>query len=304
MAPPSFGPPGYTIPQRYMNRTPPPDGADTNTRPYLIFFSYMLTCFSVSVFIIQRIVKKNTVLKKSTILTPPPRKQVWLFSALAAGSLLTTWGFMIQYFNVSYKTWLMWRSYYELDPHHRHWGLWLRETSLFHEAWELVVFRNKFVSSYVDIEPTDAVSVIYQTPAIKLDQPMAPESGLDEHYWYHSTDFMPVLLIPHVALLVTPFARALVPENWFPENDLAFEDKVFGYMWALTLGNAALMMLKTTYAAVSYGGFVGIQNALLEHPAVSSVGFDVIFCWITWICWYITRGEDVGSFTKEPIKRL
>jgi hypothetical protein len=139
MAPPSFGPPGYSIPQRYMNRTPPPEGADTNTRPYLIFFSYMLTCFGVSVLIIRRIIKKNAVLKKSTTASLPPSQHVWLFSALAAGSLLTTWSFMVQYFNVSYKTWLMWRSYYELDPHHRHWGLWLRETSLFHEAWELVV---------------------------------------------------------------------------------------------------------------------------------------------------------------------
>lgn len=115
---------------------------------------------------------------------------------------------------------------------------------------------------------------------------------------------MPVLLIPHVALLVAPFTRALVPEQWFPENGVAFDAKVSGYMWALTLGNAALMMVKTTYAAVSYGGFVGIQNALLEHPAVSSVGFDVIFCWITWICWYMTRGGGVGSVAKEPIKRL
>jgi hypothetical protein len=142
MAPPSFGPPGYTIPQRFMNRTPPPDGADTNTRPYLIFFSYMLTCFGVSVFIIQRIAKKHWRLKKSTTANPPPGKDVWIFSALAVGSLLTTWTFMFKYFNVSYKTWLMWRSYYELDPHQRHWGLWLKETSLFHEAWELVVVGN------------------------------------------------------------------------------------------------------------------------------------------------------------------
>jgi hypothetical protein len=115
---------------------------------------------------------------------------------------------------------------------------------------------------------------------------------------------MPVLLIPHVALLFAPFARALVPEQWFLENNVTFDDKVFGYMWALTLGNAALMMLKTTYTAVAYGGFIGIQNALLEHPAVSSVGFDVIFCWITWTCWYMTRGGVVGSVAKEPIKRL
>jgi hypothetical protein len=121
----------------------------------------------------------------------------------------------------------------------------------------------------------------------------------DEHYWHHSTDFLPVLLIPHVALLVPPFARALVPAKYMPENSTSFEDKTYNYMWALTLGNAALMMMKTTYAAVSYGGFRGIQSALLEHPAASSVGFDVVFCWITWICWYSTQGVNSGSATRK-----
>jgi hypothetical protein len=126
----------------------------------------------------------------------------------------------------------------------------------------------------------------------------------DEHYWHHSTDFLPVLLIPHVALLVMPFARALVPRRYLPDNSVAFDDKVHSYMWALTIGNAGLMMLKTTYAAVAYGGFRGIRNALMEHPAVSSVGFDVIFCWITWICWYLTQGKEVVSVAGEPIDSI
>jgi hypothetical protein len=139
MAPPRFGPPGSAIPQRYMKRTAPPNGADTNKRPYVVFFSYMLTCFLVSVYIILGIYKKYTVLKKSTTASLPPRKHVWLFSGLAATSLLVTWSFMLTYFNVSYQTWLVWRSFYELDPHQKHWGLWLKETSLFREAWESVV---------------------------------------------------------------------------------------------------------------------------------------------------------------------
>jgi hypothetical protein len=121
----------------------------------------------------------------------------------------------------------------------------------------------------------------------------------DEHYWHHSTDFLPVLLIPHAALLVPPLIRALVPGTYLPENSTAFEDKAYNYMWALTLGNAGLMMLKTTSAAVSYGGFRGIQNALLEHPAVSSVGFDVVFCWITWICWYSTQSGNTWSVARK-----
>jgi hypothetical protein len=117
----------------------------------------------------------------------------------------------------------------------------------------------------------------------------------NDHYWHHSKDFLPVLLVPHVALLVVPFLRAVVPERYFPEDGVAVDDK----LWALTLGNAAIMLLKTTYTAVSYGGFGGIRNALLEHPAVSSVGFDVVFCWITWICWVVTQGQSVRSIGER-----
>jgi len=115
---------------------------------------------------------------------------------------------------------------------------------------------------------------------------------------------MPVLLTPHIALLVLPFVRALVPSRYFPENDVAFNDKVYGYMWALTFVNAGLMLLRTTWMAVSYGGFQGIQSALLEHPAVSSVGFDVMFCWITWLCWNWTQGSAVGSVARDSIDRV
>jgi hypothetical protein len=117
----------------------------------------------------------------------------------------------------------------------------------------------------------------------------------NEHYWHHSKDFLPVLLIPHVALLVVPFVRALVPERYFPENYVPVDDK----LWALTFGNAAVMLLNMTYAAVSYGGVQGIRNALLEHPAVSSVGFDVVFCWITWICWIGTQGRVARSVASK-----
>lgn len=142
MAPPGFGPPGYSVPQRYMHREPPPEGSDTNTRPYAIFFSYLLTCLSVAVLIILRLFKRANVLQKSTTAQLPSRSHVWLFSGLALGSLLTTWTYMFQYFKVSYQSWLMWRSYYELEPHHKHWGLWLKETSLFREAWETVIVGN------------------------------------------------------------------------------------------------------------------------------------------------------------------
>lgn len=112
---------------------------------------------------------------------------------------------------------------------------------------------------------------------------------------------MPVLLAPHVALLVLPFARAILPARYFDDNDVEFTNKVYNYMWALVLGNAGLMMVRSTATAYAYSGFRGIWDALLEHPAVSSVGFDVVFCWISWICWYRTQNLTVDNELQEPI---
>ena len=122
-----------------MSRESLPDAADSNTRPYLIFFSYLGTCFLTAVFIIVKLLKTSTVLQKSATAQTLSSKHVWLFASLAAASLATTWTFMFRYFNASYQAWLLFQSRYELDPHQKHWGLWLRQTSLFREAWETVI---------------------------------------------------------------------------------------------------------------------------------------------------------------------
>lgn len=125
----------------------------------------------------------------------------------------------------------------------------------------------------------------------------------DEHYWHHPTHFMPMLLAPHIALMLLPIARAIVPTEYLIE-DIQFTYKVYNYMRALVLGNAGLMLAWTTATAYHYSGLVGIQSALLEHPAVSSVGFDVIFCWITWTCWYLTQrvsAQNTKGTTREHI---
>lgn len=116
-----------------------PSLGTSNTRPYLIFLSYIATCFSLAVFITVKLFSRYSVLHKSTTTKPPPRRYILLFTALAVGSLFSTWSFMIKYFNTSYQTWLLRRHCYELDPHQRHWGLWLKETGLFREAWEIVL---------------------------------------------------------------------------------------------------------------------------------------------------------------------
>jgi len=137
MSPPEFGP-DYSVPQRMVHRETLPEESDNNARPYVIFVSYMLTCISAAVFIVSKLFQRANALQGSTTKLPP-KKHVWLFSILAVGSLLTTWTHMFRYFKASYDSWVMSRSYYELEPQQKHWGLWLKETSLFREAWETVI---------------------------------------------------------------------------------------------------------------------------------------------------------------------
>ena len=39
----------------------------------------------------------------------------------------------------------------------------------------------------------------------------------------------------------------------------------------------------------NYGGLAEIQSALFHHLVVSSVDFDVIFCWFHWSSWFLTQ---------------
>ena len=125
----------------------------------------------------------------------------------------------------------------------------------------------------------------------------------DEHYWYHPTAFMPLLLAPHVALLLLPFARAILPTRYITDPSEAFVDQAYNSMWILVLINGGLMLLRTTAIAYADKGFQGVCSTLLEHPAVSSVGFDVIFCWTTWICWYWTQSRNPSSSLDEAPNR-
>jgi hypothetical protein len=371
MPPPGAIPPGYAyehIPPRYMQKKPLPAGADNNVRPYTIFFSYLLLCFSLAVFIISKLFQSHSILSKSTTARTPPRKHVQYFTLLAIGSLGTTWYHMFRYFQTSYRTWFMWRSIYELSPDQMHWGLWLRDTSLFREAWETVIlgagrywwsqqifFFACALGLYMEqrgmfarwprncveltrlgirrgIKHTWAFMLLGQVVAISfatnlfllavLLSPPAPpppsSTGIHRRRWfgpwlvnlltvvatvlpaywlgtedyYHTPEFMTVLLIPHVALLVMPFARAVLPSKYLTDAYVDFAENVYKYLWGTTIVSGILLELKTTLAVHNWNGLSGTWHALFEHPAVSSVGFDVIFCWITWTVWWKTQSHS------------
>jgi hypothetical protein len=145
MAPPRFAPPSYSteyVGDRQVHKEPPPPGVDTNDRAYFIFFSYLGVCLLLTNFIIFKLLKSYQQLQKSVTARFPPRNHVQAFIVLATGSIVTTWYYQYQAFNVSYSTWMMWRSYYDLTPDQMHWGLWLKETSLFRETWMTTIVGN------------------------------------------------------------------------------------------------------------------------------------------------------------------
>lgn len=145
MAPPGYNPPSYvhnTIPERYMHKNLPPPEIDTNGRAYLIFFSYLGLCVSLSVLVIFKLIQNYNALHQTTSIRQPNKRHVRFFATLAALSLITTWYYMFSYFQVSYQTWAMWRSRFEISQDKMHWGLWLKETSLFKENWETIIVGN------------------------------------------------------------------------------------------------------------------------------------------------------------------
>lgn len=108
---------------------------------------------------------------------------------------------------------------------------------------------------------------------------------------------MQLLLLPHIILMVLPTLRAFIPAKCFSLGDTKTIDKIYGFLW---LTNSYFLgdLLWNSYRAYQAGTLEGIGGALLEHPAVSSVGFDVIFCWISWICWWQTQAEPTPNLWK------
>ncbi|KAF1929929.1 uncharacterized protein M421DRAFT_59724 [Didymella exigua CBS 183.55] len=345
-----------------MDKSTPLHGSESNVRPYSIFIAYMITCLSLAVSIIIKLFEKTEKLHASAPSRLPQRKHVLLFSALAACSLLSTWSYMLRYFQWSYDNWLTVQSQHEIDLSVKHWGLWLKETSLFREAWESVIIgHNRYWWSHQifyfacalglhserkgarqGISYTWAFILLGQIVAIsfatnlyfltllltpqqqQLSTPgpeksvsrklkSAPVSGYRKWFgpwlidglsvWVNGAaanalswdkyqngapGFMQILLLPHVALMLLPTLRAILPEKFFLIGDTTTVNKIYRFLWFLNTQFFG-QLVYTTFKAYRDGNLGGIRDALLEHPAVSSVGFDVIFCWISWICWWRTQ---------------
>lgn len=111
-----------------------------------------------------------------------------------------------------------------------------------------------------------------------------------EEYWNGAPGFLPLLLLPHAVLLILPTSRAILPARFFSLGDVKTVDSIYKFLWVVNFHFVGRLAW-TTYKAYVAGNLGAIRDTLLEHPAVSSVGFDVIFCWISWLCWWWTQSE-------------
>lgn len=132
--------------------------------------------------------------------------------------------------------------------------------------------------------------LLVQYPALML---------ADEYYWFDHR-FLPMLLTPHIALLVLPSARAILPGKCFTDSNVEFAGTVYRYLWGTTILGGGLLFAYITSMTYDYSGLPGFWNALLEHPAVSSVAFDVIFCWFSWFTWWRVQSQA----TRKPLSTV
>ena len=135
-----------------------PDLYNSNLRPLSVFGGYLILASALTGLV------SYDVLYKAFRALPPSQdtrhrqsnreKHMQLFALLAVISLATTWYYMLQYFALSYRVWAyemgeilpstLWgeNGYLEFGTLRLSLGRWLLDTSLFRDAWEIVIERS------------------------------------------------------------------------------------------------------------------------------------------------------------------
>lgn len=101
---------------------------------------------------------------------------------------------------------------------------------------------------------------------------------------YDRPAFMWLLLLPHVLAFAPLLLGKILPE-YQVNAEVA---------WAFKTAVHMIIVAFATTRVFSQGqDWKTIVHTLHEHPAVSSVGWDVVFCWISSISWFIY--ESTGT---------
>ena len=103
-----------------------------------------------------------------------------------------------------------------------------------------------------------------------------------------TSSFLPLLTVPHILL----FLPVTIPQYWrqidlTPDGQPQTTNSVMT-VYHLTVGPSIILFVRATYLALrdqESGGALNIFNELRSHPAVSSVGWDVILCFLSAAFW-------------------
>ncbi|GKT51946.1 uncharacterized protein ColSpa_12127 [Colletotrichum spaethianum] len=316
----------------------------SNARPLAIFTGYMVLAASLTaktIGIIRSQQRVSSVQHGSS--SPNNRRVIAVFSILAALSLATTWYHMFRFFEWSYIQWdsqQVWAAVVGGKPTGLRLGEWLRDTSLFRQAWastletgprawwSLQIFgfcanwsvllaaqaqKRLIPHAWVFVLLGQVVAISFAANmsflAILCSRVPIQEAAKDQRkrddansslLSWHTMILIVTLIwatiIPaavdnprFLSLLLGPHLLAFAPLvlNKFLPSRLLSEP---GWYWKAA--SMAWML------AVATKGVVGesedlevVLKTLYEHPAVSSVGWDVICCWISSAAWFLI-GSD------------
>ena len=121
------------------------DILEPNLRPIAILISYLCLAFVLTALVLRTIYQIYTFSRPSheiTTLSQQRRIHIRTIGTLAVTSLAVTWFYMFKFFDLSYRAWARERGMCEAfrdNSAQLFLGQWLKETSLFRDAWETVI---------------------------------------------------------------------------------------------------------------------------------------------------------------------
>ncbi|KAJ4017620.1 hypothetical protein NW766_003685 [Fusarium irregulare] len=318
----------------------------SNARPIGILVGYLTACAALAAVSITSIYRKAA----SSDALSRRRHSIVVFSALAVLSLATTWYHMFRFFQWSYQQWA--HAHPESLDGTIHLGEWLRDTTLFKQAWvstleepyrafwSLQIFAHcanwsvilasfdkkrriphlwvfmllgqivaiSFASNlaylaFLVFEDTDPIA---KATTREKNQPIAETHSNLRKSWLvvlvvtvgcavaipwnlEHPKFMYLLLAPHVLAFVPLLLNKLMSGSELAVMDQQPSPNARHNVRAIIIGAATYNLC---YAKSGGGDWGNIMNALYEHPAVSSVGWDVICCWISISAWNLVCWAD------------
>ena len=143
-------------------------------------------------------------------------------------------------------------------------------------------------------------------------------------HYVHTYLFLPLLAVSHVLLFIPVTIHAISPRRWgSAQPSYAYMLKHHHYIYRLILWPSLFLFMKATFAVLLdmkrgttdrsfpcstplaltfvnqiwqyFSGDRAFPSELFDHPAVSSVGWDVILCWVSAVTWLAT--QSTGSWT-------